>query len=286
MKTAAIICLWNDQYWAPYALKQASDFCDDVFVVEGCHSQQFPERSTDCTRDIAVKASEECGNVHLLELPFTRDENDITSQRYDHYQAAVWNWLLQQVKNQTGAEWFRPWDADMIFVDADLEKIIDHMQKTDAFCLRFNERRFIYNFRFCTEDVTGNFYKVTKGAYFTPISKLHFADGDLYPNYAEVMEDVTVHHFTGVRQIDRMKARFDMSSEKGTPGARQNWRDWRDLKWAHDDDFIAQFEPMAERILGGKNLQVYDGPWPECLEGHPWREIEDVRKWRRFASMA
>lgn len=278
MKIAGAMSIWNDEIWAPYCLKQASEVCDVVFVVEGGHSTQFEERSDDSTREIVKKAAEEYGNVHMLTLPFTRSENDITSQRYDTYQCAVWSYLVQTARKETDCEWFRFWDSDMYFFDKDIQRIIEFMHVTQAPCLSFRERRFIYNFRFSTEDTTGYFYRVTPASYVTPISKMHFADGELYSNFAVEIPEVVCHHYSGVRTPERMEQRFLLSREKGTPFALQHWRDWRDMEWKDDEDFMEKFPALADAILGGENPQVYDGPHPECLDGHPWAEVDDVRK--------
>ncbi len=277
MKIAGICSIWNDEVWAPYCLKQASEFCDVVFVVEGGHSTQFPERSEDGTRDIVKRFAEEAGNVHMLQLPFSRDENDVTSQRYDHYQCAVWNYLLQQVRKETDAHWVRAWDSDMYFFDEDLNRLRDFMECTQAPSLRFQERRFCYNFRYATEDVTGYFYRVADGSYFTPISKLHFADRQLYGDYAMVVPDVVCHHYSGVRTCKRMEQRFLLSAEKGTPGARENFRLWNTLTWESDDEAVDKIGDVEDRIIGGKDAKVYSGPHPEVLSDHPWMDVDDVR---------
>lgn len=278
MKLAGLMSVWNEEPFAEYTLKQASKMCDVVFVVEGGHSLQFPERSEDGTRDIVKRCAETLGNVHFLEVPFSRQGCEMTSERYDHYQCAVWRWMMNQVHKETKCDWFRFWDADMFFNDADVERIIHTMTVTTANCLSFDEYRFIYNFRYCTIGETGYFYRVLPGQYITPISTLHYGDSELMKNLSFKIEDVRCFHYTGVRTPDRMHQRFMQSMEKGTPGARENWRMWRDLEFTDDDSFLKAFAPIHTRILGGKEPQVYDGKHPEILEGHAWSEAKDVRK--------
>jgi len=49
MKIIGSMFTWNNLEFFKCALKQALEFCDEVVLSEGCHSHQYPMRSTDGT---------------------------------------------------------------------------------------------------------------------------------------------------------------------------------------------------------------------------------------------
>lgn len=263
MKIGGIIAVYNEVDYLPYALKQAQEFCDVVFVTEGCHSDNHPTRSTD-------------GTIEYLDsqgIDFYMAENG-EGWQYDLYQCGIWNMTMEKIID-AGCDWFRFWDVDMFWSDDDLIEIKKKMDTTLDDCLIFPERRFIFNWRFNTKDITGRFYRVTDGMYLTPISNLHKKDGTPYLMDAD-MVNATCFHYTAAKKLDRMKFRYAISGEKGTPDIPRLWNAYRHFEWSTRDDVESQI-PLLEELSGGVDFNIYDGEHPEVLKNHPYREMEDIR---------
>ena len=263
-KLGGIIQVYNEANYFPYALKQAEQMCDEILIFEGCHSQWYPPRSTDGTVDMVVDSGH----------PYTLVGAN-PGIRYDAMQMNIL-WGGVQAMKDRGCDWFRIWDVDMFFFDTDAKRIKERIERTDKDCIRFNERRFIFNWRINTHDITGYFYRITEGMYMSPISRVHNASGDIVrdnPNLVEQM-DICCHHFTQAKKLDRAKFRFQISKEKGTPGIDELWQKDVDFKIPLDlDGHKKDIEDMA----GGFGANIYSGNHPEVLDGHPYRFANDIR---------
>jgi hypothetical protein len=260
-KIGGIISVYNEVDYLPYALKQAQEFCDVVYVAEGCHSHHHPTRSTD-------------GTIEYLDsqgIDFESPEN-YDGWRYDEFQCGVWAMMIDKIRD---CDWFRFWDVDMFWNDEDLKEIKKKMNTTEKDCLIFPERRFIFNWRFNTKDITGRFYRVTDGMYLTPISNLHHRCGDPYLMEAEFV-NAECFHYTCAKKLERSMFRFDISEEKGTPNIPNLKRMYENFEWVHDEDAYAQAKRI-EQLVGGSEFNIYDGEHPEVLKNHPYANCDDIR---------
>jgi len=264
-KLGGIIQVYEEANYFPYALKQAEQMCDEIMIFEGCHSCQRNPRSTDGTVDMVV----ESGHSYTL-------VGANPGTRYDAMQMNVlWGGVREMIAR--GCDWFRIWDCDMFFFDADAQMIKEMLDRTDKDCIMFNERRFIFNWRINTHDITGYFYRVTDGMYMSPISRVHNSSGEIVrdnPNLVEQM-GICCHHFTQAKKLDRAKFRFQISKEKGTPGIDELWEKYVDFEipWK-----ISGYEKDIEDMVGGFGANAEPGPHPEVLDGHPYRFCNDIRK--------
>ncbi len=262
-KIGGIISVYQEADYLPYALEQAREFCDYIIIAEGCHSDNHPTRSTDGTIEFLERQPEEVIYAENVE-----------GWRYDFFQMGIWSMLTDRVVEE-GCDWFRYWDVDMFWLNDDLKEIKKKIETTNKDCLIFPERRFIYNWRMNTKSITGRFYRTTPGMYLTTISNVHKANGDPYLLDVD-MVNAECFHFTGAKKLDRMKFRFDISKEKGTPDIDRLWEEYKNFEWANCDDAESRI-PLLEELSGGTDFNFYHGELPEVLRNHPYSRMEDIR---------
>ena len=77
MKIIALMVTWNNLEFFKCSIKQALAFCDEVILVEYCHSMQYPQRSDDGTVEFIQNLK---ADPKLTIMDFTR------GMRYDYIQ--------------------------------------------------------------------------------------------------------------------------------------------------------------------------------------------------------
>lgn len=270
MKLIGILLTWNNLEFLRCSLAQAIDFCDEVIVVEGCHSRQYPIRSTDGT----VAYLKQFHKHPKVRLYFVR----FRWGRYSKTQVRLRRNLIQRSRYYTPGNWIVQWDDDFVFFEDDLPRIRRVMETTEHDTIMFKERRFCYNFQFNHFGHYGVIHwdRITPGCYYKPMHRLYYKDGREYLDRL-YLDDVVYHHYVYVKRPERAKARWAMSIEKGTEASRSNYERWMALRWNEPDD-IFEYEADFRHLLGGNGaLNIYTGPHPRIMDQHPWRHVADVR---------
>jgi|GEM_PF-6380406 len=275
MKILGAVVTWNNLEFFKLSLKQALDFCDEVIVVEGCHSNQYPKHSTDGT----VEYLNSLKHPKLKVLNIDYKKNGLERQRYDRVQCRIFSIINNSFESWQPGNWIIQWDDDIFWFDDDLKKIRKTLETTNYDKIKFKQRKFTYNFRFSSLTTGGiPFDRITSGCYYTPIANIHYKGGALYSiNQKEL--DITTFHYTLIKRPERMNARQVMSIEKGTSTSIGRFKKWMEIEWRNDEDFLKQKDAVAFTLgTNPHDVYVYNGKHPEILDSHPWRYIEDVRK--------
>jgi len=271
MKIIGIILTWNNFEFFKCVLTQALSFCDEVIVAEGCHLKKFPIHSTDGTYEY-IQFIKDPKLVIIDINKFNRKINNKILQ------CQIRQTSLQQSKYWDDGNWIIQWDDDTLFFEKDLSVIKQIMKTTDADILKFRERRFAFNFRFNLLSDISNFQaaifqKIKPKCSFIPPSKICNPNKLPYDNILKVPE-IIYHHYPYVKLTARVKFRWEISCGNENTGAL-----WDNFLWENDQDIFKQ-ENLFRKIIGGSqmaNLNVYNGPHPEILNSHPWKNLNDVR---------
>jgi len=277
MKIIGMIPTWNQLNWLRYSLSQALDFCDEVILVEGCHSRQYPKRSTDGTYEYI----KDFGHPRLKVFDFEQDGS------YQNVQRRLRHHMPHKSQYWKPGNWILYWDDDAFFFDADLKRLKKTMLSTKHDTIVFRERYFIYNFRFSliSEKVRiwphgPHWNRITDGCYLRGVRNLYYKDKRRYDDIHWI-DDIVQHHYSYVKLPERMEPRWMMSVEKGVTSSRHRFGEWMSVKWKNDKDFLRQKEKIIFITgLQGQRLEVYEGNHPEILKNHSWRNIEDIRRIR------
>jgi hypothetical protein len=262
---------WNNLEFFKCALKQALEFCDEVVLSEGCHSHQYPMRSTDGTCEYieTIKDHPKIRFVEFKERVGKTYDSTMLKMRRDYPKLSP----LYKPGN-----WVFCCDDDMFYFRKDFEKIRATMHSPDAENLGFFVRQFFYNFRFnLLEAPRGDIraYKIMDDLrLFGTGSPCHSDGGRLH---TKVVPDVVGFHYGHVKKPERMKARWVMSVEKGTEASVEYFEKWMSISWNEDED-IFKSANIIEEIRAFTGLNIYDDEHPEFLADHPWRNIRDVRE--------
>lgn len=279
MKILATMLTWNNLEFFKCALTQALDHCDEVIVIEGCHSKKFPQRSTDGT--VEYLASIKHPKLKILDIDYKKE--GMEGQRYDRVQCKLWNIANESFKLWEPGNWLVRWDDDLFWLDEDFKKVKKILETIEQDRVNFSARYFIYNFRINFLKFTGiRFDRITPGCYYTPIAKLHYKDGKEY-KYSIPFPKIVSFHYSCMKKPERMKARWRLSVERGTRRslvaiAATRFKRWMDIEWNNDNDIIRQEDLLREFVSRrDEKVEFYDGKHPEVLDNHPWRYIKDVR---------
>ncbi len=124
--------------------------------------------------------------------------------------------------------------------------------------------------------------RITSGAKYKAVigkkthPRLFYKDGSPYNNIKHY-KDIILFHYTFIKPSERMKARWEMSVERGYPNEKYKFEKFMTLKWKDDKDIFNKKQAI-ENITGKQGFNIYKGAHPEILENHPWRNVEDIRK--------
>lgn len=268
MKIIGLMLTWNNLEFFKRSVHQALGFCDELIVIEGCHSRQYPKHSTDGT----------CEYIETIkELPKLRVQNFNFSGRYDKVQRAIRLEAPKVSEFYEKGNWIFHWDDDVFFFRHDLQKMRRIMEQTNYDSLSMQVRHFFYNFRFnIKQNDPGWLFRIVEGAALKGISRHYYSNGMQYST-VQLEGNMVAFHYGHVKRSERMKARWVMSVEKGANISKTRFEKWMGVSWDNDEDIYKSKEVM-HKLLDGGEFNVYNGAHPEILDNHPWRYIDDVRK--------
>lgn len=266
IKVIGLMLTWNNLEFFKCALGQALGFCDELILVEGCHSMKYPKHSTDGTCEYieTIKKSPK-----LVIRDFERGD------RYDIIQLRIrQNFPKRSVLYRPG-NWIIQWDDDFFFFDRDLIQLRTAMETAKQDSLDTQMRHFIYNFKFNSSWSCVHCYRIVDGLQLTGISTPRYPSGK--PLRKEKLEGVEVFHYSSVKKPERLRARTVMSVEKGNAKAKTGYERFMSVTWDEDED-IFKSKATVESLRGGRGLNIYNREHPEAISDHPWRYIKDVRE--------
>jgi len=275
MKILGAIVTWNNIEFLKPSLNQALEFCDEVVVAEGCHSKQYPRRSTDGTVEYLKSISHP--KLKVLDIDYVK--LGLEGRRYDDVQCQVFKIINNSFDSWQPGSWIIQWDDDIFWFEKDLKRIREILETTKYDRIQFNERRFTYNFRF-NSLITGSmpFDRITDGCYYRPIANLYYKNGVSYKSNIKQF-DIINFHYPSVKKPERQDARWAMSIEKGTESSRSRFEKWMGIEWKSDEDFLKHKDTIAFIFsVSPDDINIYDGKHPKVLDDHPWRHIKDVRE--------
>ena len=267
MKIIGLMLTWNNLEFFKRSVHQALSFCDELIVVEGCHSRRFPRRSTDGT----------CEYIETIkDLPKLKVKDFYFKDKYNFVQRAIRTRVPQTSEFYKEGNWIIHWDDDMFFFNSTLPKLKMAMQKAKRDSFRWLEQQFIYNFRFRTTLWDrANCHRIINGFYLGGISEPFYPNGKRFRG--EEVDGIELFHYGYVKKPERFEARMRMSIEKGTKASEGRYDRWMGVKWDKDED-IFKSKSIVEEIRPGDGLHIYKGGHPEAVADHPWRHIKDVRE--------
>lgn len=266
MKIIGLMLTWNNVEFLKCSLPHALEFCDELILVEGCHSTQYPKHSTDGT----------CEYIETIKgLPKLTIKDFDFEARYDKVQLRIRRDFPKMSKFYKPGNWIFHWDDDLFFLNEDLVRLRRSMERTNRDSFNLNLRNFIYNFRFCSIERGGNAYRIVEDMFLSGVSNAHYKNGKWFS--AEHIPGVVLFHYNYVKKPERFKARMAMSVEKGAKVSKPRYEQFMSVVWDKDED-IFKSKAIVESIRPGKGLHIYKGPHPEAVAEHPWRHIKDVRE--------
>lgn len=267
MKVIGLMLTWNNLEFFKRSVHQALNFCDELIVVEGCHSKIFPKRSTDGT----------CEYIETIRnLPKLRVKAFDFKNKYNIVQCLIRSRVPKTSEFYKEGNWVFHWDDDYFFMEEELPILRAAMEAIECDSVNYVARNFIYNFKF--NSIKRNFavaYRIIDDLYLSGVSNAHYKNGKRFSS--QFVSGVTLFHYNYVKKPERMKARFVMSIEKGTKASEGRYERWMGVKWDKDED-IFKSKSIVEEIRPGEGLHIYKGEHPEAVADHPWRHIKDVRE--------
>lgn len=269
MKIIGLMCTWNNLEFLKCSLPQALSFCDELILVEGCHSGSYPKRSTDGTCEY-IETMRESPKLVVRDFDF--------NGRYDKVQRQIRNRFPKDSTLYKPGNWVFNWDDDVFLMDEDLPKLRAALESTSCNQVRGLIRHFLFNFRFnAIMNGWSVLYRITDGLYLSGVSNANYK-GDRNTS-REFINGITWFHYNYVKKPERFKARMAMSVEKGTATSKGQFERFMSVRWDKDED-ILNGNAFAEikRIRPEGELNIYIGEHPEAVASHPWRHINDVRE--------
>lgn len=267
LKIIGLMLTWNNLEFFKCAFEQGLEFCDEVIIVDGSHSSQYPKSSTDGTVTF-INSIRNRPRVHVMDFN--------QGGRYDYVQKAIRYTYPMKSQYYKPGNWVFHWDDDNFFFNKDLPEIKYAMKHSKEDSLDFSARRFIFNFRFnCLNRAGTCSYRITDGLRLMGVHNAYYSDFRRYT--IRKIDAIIAFHYPCVKKPERQKARWVISVEKGTKNSIGLYDKWMGISWERDED-IFKDEDIIKDLVVGDRLNIYKGEHPEALANHPWRDIDDVRK--------
>ena len=271
MKKIGFMQIYNEEAWVNCAITQAMQICDKLIIAEGSQFTNFsniPERSTDNTIEL-IKAK-------IIEYPGRIELRDTVRKHgsYRHNQCENFN---NAVDSCQPGDIFLPLDADEFYDDRLLLELLELTSEkgwgTAPAIDRLIALTQLYSFGFAWKLDIGEgrkdvFFRVTRDFHFTPTHNPQ----KFGPISCELSRHYLCHHYTLVKNIDRMRTRFQTS---GMYPGMEKWLEdvWMKVELKKFQTFKLYKPGNKFAILtGDKNINH-----PTILADHPWRNEVDVR---------
>lgn len=256
--------VYNEVDWIEYSIDHAMSFCDKLIIIEGSQFSQLkkiPERSNDGTLEIINQKIEEYPNSIELEK---------TSRKFSNYrenQAVNFNFALS--KCDIG-DYFAPLDADQFYFKNYIEKIkeVSDEGKIDFSVASGIVLGFSFNWRIIINDLKFH----TFNALFKKNPKLNFIPTHTPLNHGKNKvideEGESLIHYMWVKPKERISLRLKTArhSKEIVRWFKKNW----DKIELVDNNKVNYYK-------GSICIKKYNGPHPEILKNHPWRQVDDLR---------
>jgi len=261
---------YNEADFIGYQIDNALKFCDLIYICEGSQFAAYPEipeRSNDWTMDIILDKIKEHPNRIRLYHTVRKHKN------YRKNQCCNWNIALEYCKDnflkQYKNVYFVGLDADEIWFDLAIKKMVDIMDNDQPDLIKFFGKEFAFSFDW--QLIIHNnpkkrafIFKVNPDMYFKPT---HNAK-NVGKNHIILNEDTYFHHYKWVKPVERMSIRHKTSGF--VPGM---------MRWFKDHWENIPLENKTHNFYLGKfSLKKFEGKHPEVLDNHPLRNIKDIRK--------
>lgn len=257
--------IYNEVNWARYQIDMAMSLCDKLLITEGSQFVSFPdisERSTDGTLDIINdKVKEYKGRIKCNNT--IRASNNYRQNQCDNFNRAL-NFC-------NIGDYFVEMDADEFYFDEHINILNELMKegKVDVIGSYGYDFAFGFKWKFLKRgtEITGrkHILKKTPNLFFVPTHN----PKNFGPIEVSDVNYVGRHHYPWVKPNDRMEIRMRTSN------FHRGMLDWFNINW----DSIKLEDNKSYDYFGGKFiLERYEGNHPEILNGHSWKDINDIRK--------
>lgn len=250
---------YNEKDWCGYTIDQAMKICDKLLIVEGSRFLGFydlPARSDDGTLDIISDKMREYPNRIELWLDGC-DKGNFRKNTIANLHVA-----LERCK--TG-DYFILCDSDEFYFDSFIDEINEAMREDKLDYMNWSGLQFAFGFKWVFgKQVKRAFLKKVPGAHFIPTCQpVGFG------SHCVTIKRISCLHYCWVKTRDRMLKRARIGIYKGIV-------EWFELNY----DRIELIEGAKITYVNGDvlTLNKYEGPHPSILDDHPWRNVEDVRK--------
>lgn len=254
--------VYNEAHWVGFAIEQAMRLCDKLLVIEGSQFTSFPdisERSDDGTLDIiSDKVKEYADRLILI--------NTVRSHKnYRRNQCANFNRGLEFCNK---GDYFLILDADDFFADEWIEEANALMQEDKTDLIYVNSRNFSFGFNWVVDFGSSSprlvVLKKTKQLHFVPTHKPKGKGDRVYLPIA-----IYRYHYMWVKPRERMLIRMRTSNYYA------GMVEWFERVWCR---MKLEDGKIYQSYNGSFTLHRYDGSHPPVLDGHPWRDVKDIRR--------
>ena len=293
---------YNQMDWLPWSLKQVRfllehNSVDQFIIAEGSHTKQYPARSPDRSWEYLNDNVSPKDGIILVDGARHRSNAK-------NYVEAQSNLINDVVRMSPKGD-----DCWMLYLHDDQFLCNNFMRDIKTICETYGSENdliiprayeFAYNFRLYWKKKTGMFLSRLYGDAFNyPISAIgrrgHKQPFEKNHRRIFVMEDQVTrrvfHMGVAMKRTERALMRVNLSVEKGSAVMKNYWYEQMYLKADLDDlestyqkgtgmfgvpGFYIDTLDVGQPAVVQK-LKVYDGPWPNVLNDHPYRDIKDIR---------
>jgi len=298
MKIYAIMMTYEQMDWLPWSIDQfdrALEFgaIDGVHISEGGHSKKVPARSTDGSWEYL---QERIGDDHRYKIFDAKPFRD-AARVYGEAQAPLIDKMCEDIPR---GSWIWGIHDDEFFFDEFLKNIRNIAEKAQLEgydMVMTKQMGFAFNFKLYWNKRTAYMlFNWKDGIYWKPITTPCYPGGKPLLKQTDKIKfdtsfDHITFHFSHVKRPKRLQYRAsDLPTEIGAPQASVWYKevykkaDLNNLELVYERNktiqggygFYKDSPDMGPEIY--QTLNVYEGLYPEVLEGHPYMNIDDIRK--------
>jgi len=287
--------------WLPWSIRQIKHMLnigavDHFMIAEGAHSRQHPARSQDGSWEFLQNEIGKDQRFSLFDGSMFRDG----ASNYSDAQCKLLNFMLSKIKDREDNWLLILHDDQFIFnrLVYDLRNICSSATRYDL--ITPLQKEFAFNFNLQWNKACGGFLgRLYDDSIFYPISSLgresakrSFMQGSDGIWTLREPEYSVFHFGIAFKKTERARIRVELAAEKGSGVMRDYWyaemyqkADVANLSttykkavdiWDAEGFYLDSLDLHSENVV--QKLNRYDGPWPEILADHPYRNISDIRQ--------
>ncbi len=283
-KIIGLICAWGVEDWITPCLKQAEQFCDEIFLCVSSHSSDL-DKFEDRTLEIAKNFK----SVKII--------NNQQKNYHSNIKAEILNKMLSKSENFKVGNWIWILDADEFYLNQTYKKVKDIINDNHYEKIEFEAKFFIYDMISYIKSRHGRLYKI-KPINLIPFKYFRFRPTQQWaPRFTQNLKTIKLDgenemfHYSMLTNPEMRLKQWENEYNDDIQNNKLNWFKNIFLKlekkdqlfWINENYKLNKIKNsiwLNNDFTGKVNGEMFDynGKHPDPIEETNLKKITDFRK--------